>query len=150
MKPTSNTYFGRYRIYLRKASTGLLIAPVSPQLWSNFIDSLVDVAMTLITFAFLIVCICAYPLAVPLFALCESDRRTAKAYRAFLARMSKGDCIDWRDEADPPTFTGVDHSSGPDQTAIVRHGFCEKAAEGWYCHRKPDHDGPCAATKDPI
>jgi hypothetical protein len=108
--------------------------------------------MTLITFAFLIVCICAYPLAVPLFALaaCESDRRTAKAYRAFLARMSKGDCIDWRDEADPPTFTGVDHSSGPDQTAIVRHGFCEKAAEGWYCHRKPDHDGPCAATKDPI
>jgi len=133
MKPNSNTYFGRYRIYLREASTGMLIAPFSPHLWDRFIDSLVDVIMTLVTFAFLIGCICVYPVAVALFALfaCEGDRLRAKRYEAYLSRMSKE--IKSFSNADKVEFLSV-----PD-------GYCDKPMDDvWICTRGRGHEGPCA------
>lgn len=159
MKPSSNTYFGRYLIYLRTASTGLLIAPVSSQLWHEFVDHALDAVITLITFAFLLACIVIYPISVPLFALaaCENDRRSAIKRAEFLKRMNRG-CTDWRDEADPTTFFGLDPASGPDQTVHVRrewdenteryYKLCEKAPPGWYCSRRAGHDGPCAAVEE--
>jgi hypothetical protein len=140
-------YLRNYRKHLKDGAVGLLIAPVSNQLWSEFIDSLVDVVMTIVCFVFLIFCICIYPISVPLFALaaCESDRRSEKARKAFYERMSRGDCIDWRDEPGE-TFFGIDHAAGHDQTVYVK--FCDKAAPGWQCSREVGHPGPCAATKN--
>lgn len=139
MKNTSNTYFGRYRIYLRMASTGLLIAPFSSQLWDRFIDSLVDVVMTLVTFAFLLACICVYPVAVALFALfaCEGDRLKAKRDEAYWSRMSK----------EIKSFSNADKVEFLDDT----DGRCDKGSpqglHGWYCSRDKGHDGPCALRK---
>ncbi len=112
-------FFKNYWKYVREGSTGLAIAPFSSALWHSFIDSLVDVVMTLITFAFLLACWCIYPIAVLFFALaaCESERRSAKQLK------------EWRD--------GHLHSKK-----------CEKGSSqglsGWYCSRDKGHDGPCA------
>jgi hypothetical protein len=83
-------YLKHYWKYARQGSTGLAIAPFSSQLWGSFIDSLVDVFMTLITFVFLLACWCVYPLAVLLFALaaCEGERRSVKFRKEWLERRS--------------------------------------------------------------
>ncbi len=122
-------YFRNYLQYLRECSTGLLIAPFSNHLWGGFVDSLVNVFMTILTFALLIVSVCVYPLAVPLFALlaCESERRDAKSRKAFLKRMSRGDCLDWSHEADPKCSKGS-----------------PQGVPGYRCSRAVGHDGPCA------
>jgi hypothetical protein len=124
------TYLKHYWKYARQGSTGLAIAPFSSQLWGSFIDSLVDVVMTLITFAFLLACWCVYPLAVLLFALaaCEGERRSVKRSKAFWREVQRGDCLDWE-----------------------RADRCEKGSpqglSGWYCSRDKGHDGPCALHK---
>lgn len=124
------TYLKNYWKYVRQGTTGLALAPFSSDLWHSFIESLVDVVMTLVTFAFLIACICVYPVAVALFALvaCEGDRRSAKRSKAFWKEVARNDCLDWE-----------------------RVDRCERGSpqglSGWRCSRDKGHDGPCALHK---
>jgi hypothetical protein len=99
----AKAYVLAYTKYLKKAAIGLPQAPFHFDVWVGFREASLEVLRTLGAFVALLCMVCAYPVAVPFVALValESDRRSAKRRARSLREASRGDCINWSDEADP-------------------------------------------------